>query len=216
MPTLILKLAKGEMHVPFIAGRSLQHILNDIDVRVRAGCNGTGACGLCEVRVVAGEVNEPTQNELVHIDNSQLIQGIRLACQVMPDQDLQIVGPALASKSIWRCLDGVAEKLNNVYSAVPLFVLPSNGKRPYGIAVDLGTTNIKLSLYDLSSGQWIAGRYGLNPQTYAGSDVMTRLVAAFESPTQAGKMSQQVVEAVGEALWDMAIKEGFELGQVIR
>ena len=73
--------------------------------------------------------------------------------------------------------------------------------------MDLGTSHIKLSLYDLTNGQWIAGRYGLNSQVYKGSDVMTRIVAASESPRQAREMSQQVVEAIGEALWDMAIKE---------
>lgn len=52
--------------------------------------------------VHAYEVNEPTLSELVYLDRAQLAQGIRLACQVMPEHDLQIVVLAWASKSTWR------------------------------------------------------------------------------------------------------------------
>lgn len=216
MPTLTIKLEEEETHVPFRPGRSLLHILSNADVRVRAGCNETGACGLCTVQILAGKVNEPTPNELLNLKNSQLTQGVRLACQVVPEEDLQIAVLAQATRSTWKSLDGEAKSHNNVASAFSSYRLLSNDNRPYGVAIDLGTSHIKLSLYDLFNGQWVTGRYGLNPQENAGSDIMTRLVAAVESPRQAEEMSQQIMEAIGEALWDMAIKEGFKLNQVIR
>ena len=216
MPTLIVKLETGEQRIPFVPGQSLRHILDATDVRVRSGCRGMGACGLCRVRIEAGEVGEPTPNERVHLDGAQLAQGIRLACQVMPEQDLQIVILSPAPKSAWRHLDGEEGQRITRSLAFPLSDLPQEVKRPYGAAVDLGTTHISLSLYDLSSGQWLAGRYGLNPQMYFGSDVMTRLVAASESPEQARAMSQQAVEAIGGALWDIATREGIDLGRVVR
>ena len=216
MPILIVKLGEGERRIPFIPGQSLRDILDATDVRVRSGCRGMGACGLCRVRIEAGEVGEPTPSEHVHLDGAQLAKGIRLACQVMPERDLQIVILAPAPESHWRSLPGGEGRRIKRSPPFPLRDLPQKVKSPYGVAVDLGTTHIKLSLYELSSGQWLAGRYGLNPQMNFGSDVMTRLVAASESPEQARAMSQQAIKAIGEALLDIATREGINLQQVVR
>ena len=102
------------------------------------------------------------------------------------------------------------------FPALPLKDLPRKVTTPYGVAVDLGTTHIRLSLYELSGGKWLAGRYGLNPQSRYGSDIMTRLVAASESPEQAHEMSRQVVKAIGEALFDIATREGINIEMVVR
>lgn len=213
MPTLTIKLEAGERHLSFILGPSLRHILDATDdVQVRSGCRGTGACGLCLVRIEAGEAGEPTFTESVHLDDAQLAQGVRLACQVIPRRSLSIVILAPAPKSVWRRLDRQGkQRIKEPFSLNDLPV-----KNPYGVAVDLGTTHIRVSLHDLSSGDWLAERWGLNPQTTVGSDVITRLVAASESSAQAQAVSQQVVVAIGEALWDIAVREGINLQQVTR
>ena len=61
--------------------------------------------------------------------------------------------------------------------------LPNKRLMPkaYGLAIDLGTTNICLSVWDLNQGKRLAARTGLNPQFHYGSDVMTRMTAAAES-----------------------------------
>lgn len=216
MPELTVILKEGEHRIPFVPGRSLRDILDTTDVRVRSGCRGMGACGLCRVRIEAGKVSEPTPNEQMHLGNTQLSQGIRLACQVMPEQDLQIVVLAPAPESDWRSLpDGEGRRIKR-FSAFPLKDLPQQVESPYGVAVDLGTTHINLSLYELSGGQWLGGRYGLNPQMDFGSDIMTRLVAASESPKQARTLGRQVVKAIGEGLLDIATREGINLQQVVR
>jgi len=216
LPILTVKLGEGERHIPFTATRSIREILDATDVRVRSGCGGRGACGLCRVRIEAGEAGAPTPNEQVYLNIPELDQGIRLACQIRPTQDLQIVILAPASKSRWRSLpDGAGQHIKRS-ADLPLQDLPRKVTSPYGVAVDLGTTHISLSLYGLSHGEWLAGRYGLNPQMHYGSDVMTRLVAASESPDQARAMSQQVVKAIGEALFDIATREGINIQQVVR
>jgi uncharacterized 2Fe-2S/4Fe-4S cluster protein (DUF4445 family) len=82
--------------------------------------------------------------------------------------------------------------------------------------LDLGTTHISLSVYELASGKWLAGRHGLNPQMRHGSDVMTRLVSASGSTERACAMSRQVVEAISEALFDIAAREGIVTERVVR
>lgn len=215
LPTLTVKSEKEQRRISFNPGRSLRDILDEADVRVRAGCRGTGACGLCLVRIEAGQVDEPKPNEKTYLDSTQLAQGIRLACQVIPEQDLQIVILAPALESDWRSLPrGEGRRIRRL-PAFPLRDTPTEVREPYGIAVDLGTTHVSLSLLDLSSGECLAGRYGPNPQMYFGSDVMTRLVTASESSKQARVMSQQIVKAIGEALWDIASREGIDLQQVV-
>jgi uncharacterized 2Fe-2S/4Fe-4S cluster protein (DUF4445 family) len=134
----------------------------------------------------------------------------------MPTQDLQITILAPAPQSHWRNLPDDTGPCIGRISAPPWKELPPEVSTPYGVAVDLGTTHISLSLYELSSGKWLAGRYGLNPQMRYGSDVMTRLVAASDSSEQARAMSRQVIEAIGEALFDMAAREGINIERVVR
>ncbi len=216
MPILIVELEKGERRIPFSAGQSLRDILDTTDIRVRSGCRGMGACGFCRVRIEAQKAGEPMAIEHTYLDRSQLAQGIRLACQVVPKQDLQIVILGHAPKSNWRNLPAAEIRHDKHYPVCPSSQLPQDVKTPKGVAVDLGTTHISLSLHDLADGQRLAGRHGLNPQTNVGSDVMARLAAASESSEQAQKLSQQAIRAIGHALSDMASREGINLLQVVR
>ena len=75
LPTLTVKSEKDEHRIPFSAGRSLREILDEADVRVRAGCRGTGACGLCLVRIEAGQVGEPKPNENTYLSTHATFSG---------------------------------------------------------------------------------------------------------------------------------------------
>ena len=66
------------------AGNSLRAILEPTDFRVRTACLGLGACGLCRVRVLAGEVGAPTAVERVQLEDALLAERVRLACQCRP------------------------------------------------------------------------------------------------------------------------------------
>ena len=216
LPTLIVNMEERERRIPFKAGRSLRDILDTTDLRVRSGCGGRGACGLCRVSIDEGKGGVPTANERIYLDADELDQGIRLACQVMPTQDLQISILAPAPKSLWRNLPDDAGKYMERLAASPSKNLPLHVSTPYGLAVDLGTTHISLSLFELLSGKWLAGRYGRNPQMGYGSDVVTRLEAASDSTELAHVMNRQVVEAIYEALFDIAVREGINMEQVVR
>ena len=64
------------------------------------------------------------------------------------------------------------------------------------------------------SGTWstaprLSGRVGLNPQSYYGADVMTRLIAATESPDNARRIARIALDAIREALLLICTMEGF-------
>lgn len=216
MPTLTIKSADKVLEVEFVPGRSLRDILDETSLRVRSGCRGVGACGLCLVRIESGNLDEPALNERNYISEDRLAQGIRLACQTIPKSDMAIEILARAEESSWKTPPFMAGARPRRFPVSPLSSLPSEVKTPYGLAVDLGTTHISLSVCDLSNGKPVAYRYGLNPQTRFGSDVITRLVAASESARNARIMSSQVVDTIGQGLWDIASREGLDIHQVAR
>lgn len=216
MPTLTITAEAGEHRISFDPGKSLRHILDATNYRVRCGCREIGACGLCRVRILAGEAGEPTPNEVLLLGAVLLAEGVRLACQIKPMYDLNIVILAPASKSAWRPLNREDVWLNEPLPTGLLPDMPPEVNTPYGVAVDFGTTHINLSLFDLSTARWLSGSHGLNPQTAIGADVMTRLVAAAESPEQMQELRRLAIEAIGDGLTDLALRDGIDLQQVVR
>ncbi|BCB25432.1 hypothetical protein SKTS_03180 [Sulfurimicrobium lacus] len=213
MPELLLSIDGAAHRIAFAPGHSLRDILDATDFRVRSGCRGIGACGLCRVRVLSGADGEATQNERLHLSEAQLAGGMRLACQFSPAHDLEIEILNPAPPSNWKSPPDRVE-------AYPTHSpggkwLPPEVRHPCGLAVDLGTTNLCLSLFDLAKGHWLADRWGRNPQQNFGADIITRLAAAQESPAAAREMSDAVVAAIGEALLDIATREGFDTRRVV-
>lgn len=214
MPLLTVQAnSNDELSLSFTAGQCLRSILDSTAMRVRSGCRGTGACGLCRIQILQGSGNLPTDNERIQLSEEQLAAGIRLACQFLPTEDVvvQLLNPAPPSN--WK---GLGQKILRPASRQnPSRTFPVSTSCPLGIAVDLGTTNISLSLYDLLTGKRLTERHGINPQAVFGADIMTRLVAAAESADIAGKMSKAILAALAEALHDIGSREGVDLRQVI-
>lgn len=216
MPELILGI-NGETHrIRFEPGPSVRDILDATDFRVRSGCRGIGACGLCRVRITGGEAGEPTQNERLHLASTLISQGARLACQVRPERDLHIEILNPAAPSNWKSAPDASLLHGTHGQPAGAKWLPPGVNHPCGVAVDLGTTHLCLSLFDLAKGRWLADRWGRNPQQNFGADVVTRLAAAAESADMAREMSRLVVAAIGDALFDIATREGFDLRRIVQ
>jgi uncharacterized 2Fe-2S/4Fe-4S cluster protein (DUF4445 family) len=209
VPILTVQLADEERRITAATGRSVRDLLDETDIRVRAACNGTGACGLCRIRVTGGDGGEPSANERATLGAGQLSRGVRLACQVAADRDLRVEVMNPAPPSGWRSLDAGSPLPGPAPMSDP------KGEHPLGVSVDLGTTHLSITLLDLASGRRLAGRRGLNPQAAAGADVMTRLMAA-QSAGEAEKLSHLVVGAIGDGLRDITVREGIDLRRVER
>ena len=139
---------------------------------------------------------------------------MRLACQVRPEGvlELEILHPAPPTK--WQSVSCEGFPPSGWPLTGPPPGMAQEVKGPQGIAVDLGTTNIRLALLKLEDGQCLAQRRGPNPQASFGADVLTRLVAAQESPESARVLSELAASAMGEGLSDLARREGINLRQV--
>jgi ferredoxin len=55
-------------------------------IDIETACVGQGTCGLCRVRIVAGEefLNDYTEAELKHLGNVYFITKVRLSCRCRP------------------------------------------------------------------------------------------------------------------------------------
>lgn len=214
MPELrIIAEGRETQRLAFDPGPSLMALLDAAWVPVRCGCRASGACGLCRVRVEPALTGAVRPNETLHLDASQLAAGERLACQVFPDQDLavEILAPARAFEPRPRRSGLSASALRP--AARPAVAGNAAG---LGVAVDLGTTVLSLSLCDLHTGARLADCEGINPQARSGTDVVSRLQAALESSEQRQALAQLVVEAIGEGLWDMALRARVSPAEVRR
>lgn len=200
--------------IPFSQGASAQEILASAGISVRAGCRGDGACGLCLVEIEAGEAAPPNKTERLVIPPEQLARNIRLACQLLPENDLQLRVINTGSQPNWRDLP------TDFLPCTPPLLSPLAGRltadAAYGVAIDLGTTQVSLSLWDLKRGRRLHGRIGPNPQSLYGTDVVARLIAAGESPENARRLARLPLEAVAGALQDMCSRAGCQPQEVVQ
>lgn len=218
MPYLVVKSQSEVKRISFTAGPSLRHILDLAGIGVRSGCRGIGACGLCLVRVDAGDAGEPSENERIHLSDAQIAKGMRLACRLFPQNDLTVRVMAPAPQSNWRPMDSdevLGDGTGSLDRPSSRGGWPEDIRNPYGIAVDLGTTHICLSVVSLLSGQRVTGRYGPNPQSLFGADIMTRLERAVESADRAVKMKHLAINAIQDGLRDMAVRDGIDMKSVV-
>lgn len=182
--------------VPADPHTSVRHALDTGDLRVRAACGGLGTCGACLITVLEGEFNPPTLAERQKLLPEDLAQDRRLACQLYPRGPAKLYLEHPAPDSAWKSPDSACR----VHAAGN----PAMGDYPFGVAVDLGTSHIRLSLWQRQTGRRIGSRIGVNPQLAHGADVLTRLdaerLAAAESLILAGEARQAVIEGVRDIL----------------
>lgn len=215
MACLLVHGITGEHRINVAAGQSVRDALDVTESRVRAACGGTGTCSACVVRLVAGDVTPPTVAEYMKLSPDERAAGQRLACQLRLKGDAEIVLEQPAPPSQWKSIP--PENL-----VAPGSSLPDLKEHVYGVAVDLGTTHIRVALWDRRQGKRIATRQGPNPQGTFGADVLNRLQAARASPERAAELAKLARTAIIQAVRDILARDVgevtpmlAEIGQVI-
>jgi uncharacterized 2Fe-2S/4Fe-4S cluster protein (DUF4445 family) len=187
---------------------SVRDALDATELRVRAACCGHGGCGACQIRTVSGEFNQPTLVERQKLLPEDLADGIRLACQlrILGDSILFLERPAAHSQ--WKSLDA-----SSLYHPAANPLIRQN---IYAVAVDLGTTHIRLSLWNRQSGRRIGTRYSINPQIAYGADVLTRLDAEHLSAASHQRLCQQARKAIIDGIHDILRRDMGEITPILK
>lgn len=194
--TLRVQTPSGEQQFVVPHGTSVRDALDTTALRVRAACGGTGSCGACSVVLVDGAVSAPTVAEFMRLLPAERAAGARLACQLRLQGDATVRVDDPAPPSAWKSLP-------------PEHLMPEPAGRSdlqsqvYGVAVDLGTTHIRLSFWNRREGRRIATRRGPNPQGVFGADVLNRLAAARQSPERAEELARLARTAIVQAVRDI-------------
>ena len=102
----------------------------------------------------------------------------------------------------WEWSGTVSLRGQEVVSFGPL------GRKPLGLAVDLGTTKLAGYLVDLETGRTLAMAGAMNPQIAYGEDVMARIAYAMEGEEQAATLREVVVGALNDLARNLCAQSG--------
>lgn len=189
--SLVVETDQGDIEIPWQTGQSLRDLMLDADIPVSPGCGSTGQCGRCRIQVIQGEVSQPGRLEKETLSAIEIWSGVRLACQLLPMGGIRLKQIVPGLSRTWSLIE-IDKKTDFVQ--MPLTNLSAQNR--YALAVDLGTTRIRISLWDLKRGKRLAACTGNNPQASYGFDVLTRITRAVESESQAGKLSRLAKNAI--------------------
>lgn len=84
----------------------------------------------------------------------------------------------------------------------------------YGLAIDIGTTTIKLNLVDLTTGKVVDSQGDYNRQQKYGDDVINRIVNAVELPNGLNTLRKAVLDSINDLVGLILQKNGIEANQI--
>lgn len=164
---------------------------------VDAPCGGKGTCGRCRVRFVS-EAPQPTANERRLLTEEERSSGVRLACEVRVAEACSLQLPVSREQEIDVLVtaDAAVEEnagqrdcaaMHSREGAVGM--RGQSGKKRCGAAVDIGTTTLAATLFDLAEKKRIAAASSVNHQRAYGADVLSRIQAANEGAAEELRLS---------------------------
>lgn len=135
-------------------------------------CGGRGDCGRCQIRFLKG-ASAITAAEKRCFEEAQLQSGYRLACKAKPKGDCAV-------EILFR--EEVEHAILTTYAQQSFGdkKQPAKKDKPYGIAVDIGSTTIVMQLILLQTGEAVETYAAMNRQRSFGADVLSRIQAANE------------------------------------
>lgn len=180
-----------------------------LEAAIKAGvilespCGGNGICGKCRIKVLIGEGNPVTEEEKQIFSKEEILEGWRLACKFVPKyfKASEVEVPAWSQdEADYRVelLDADFEKRCGNAAEENTDI---EGK--YGIAIDIGTTNIEALLWRLDQENCVGRVIGANPLKKYGADVVARIAYAQQSKEQAEEMCQVLLSGMKEMLGEL-------------
>jgi len=166
MPSLTIATENGTTSIDFQGEQLISRLIQFSGLGFQMPCGQNHTCGKC--RVLVESPQPPRPEELRLLSSAQLQQGVRLACVTRISQDCTI-----------RLLEqGLSKTQIQKTGVMPDFVPDPpehDAGKPYGFAVDIGTTTVVVYLYSLASGQLAASAAEANDQSVFGADVIARI-----------------------------------------
>ena len=188
------------------SGVTALSLFRDTREAVPAPCGGNGTCGKCRM-YIRGDVSVPDERERSFLTQSDLENGIRLACMCRLLGDFEIVpmDEAMRIQTSSRCVSytpspllrtGRNENETVFYKDGKEFCRESGNAANLGLAVDIGTTTVASYLCDMDSGEILCVKGFQNPQSLYGADVISRMDKIMKDPDLLATQQTQICRAV--------------------
>ena len=146
----------------FTEGESLLAVLQREGFSVNAPCGGKGKCGNCTVTLKTASGSSAVR-----------------ACRTPAADGCTVVLSDMQDDLSWNFTPGSSYARQNYSEGL-------------GAAVDLGTTSIAVSLFDLSTGEKLETAGAWNEQRAYGADVITRIAYTMDHPDGLERLSSAV------------------------
>lgn len=162
-------------------------------VFITAPCNGSGTCGKCRVRVADSQRTGVRESRHGCLLQSERADGWVLACQSAVLGDVEVETPRRKEDGLKIVSEGhalqvelkpwITKRFNpetrrtDVLSGDCVLTRESGDTTQVvlGVAIDIGTTTLVVSLVDLRDGRELAVASSLNPQARHAQDVLSRI-----------------------------------------
>jgi uncharacterized 2Fe-2S/4Fe-4S cluster protein (DUF4445 family) len=203
---------------------TLLSLMRSLGIELESPCNGLGTCGKCKVIVhdrdaVVTAEDAPAGNEVLacttSVSSTDVVVAVPAAVRGV---DCVLISGQRANRPLCPVARGEYDRerectrffLGTELSAEEPGKLPA-----LGVAVDIGTTTLVVSIIDLGSGTVLATQGSVNPQTRLGHDVLSRIRYA-STPEGLSELSSMIrrelarliLAATGKARGDVrAIRE---------
>jgi len=155
-----------------------------------APCGGGGVCAKCRVRIRSG--NAPAAGSSHRLTAVELDGGWRLACCTKVTAPLVVEIPPA---SLARRIDSI------LVDGEPVSVRhDSHAADKLGVAIDLGTTTVAGTLFDLHTGLERATEATMNRQIPLGDDVISRIAAVRRDPAALRRLQALAVDSLNAVI----------------
>jgi uncharacterized 2Fe-2S/4Fe-4S cluster protein (DUF4445 family) len=185
MPNVTVVYGEEEKNVQAENGALLGDVIAETGLPLEQPCAGRGTCGKCKVLVEEG-VAEPDEIELKNLTPGEIALNNRLACRARVQGDSRLV------------LSPIVVYSNKIFKGSTRF--RREREVPLGLAIDLGSTTVAAFLTMLDNGEVAAGGGSLNQQTVYGADVISRIAAAIDVPTNAERLHRLALASINQAV----------------
>ncbi len=169
-------------------GKSLLEIIRNNSFELYSPCGGKGRCGKC----------------LVNVKD----EGNVLSCSYYPEKDIEVIFPG---KYIAKILVSQTEFLEDFPFRKPDFL---HSTKPFGVAVDIGTTTVVLYFMNLLTGSIDKVASFLNPQSVYGADVISRIAYCQEHENGLRELQSVILNAINNELDIFSGKKGTGSGNI--
>lgn len=137
-------------------------------IYLSAYCGGRGSCGKCKIKLLEGHL-DITEPDRKYFTEKELKEGYRLSCFAYPQQNCKVRLMAGDEGDFVILTEGLTSSRGGI--AVD---------EGYGIAIDIGTTTIAISLVGLTVKNVLHTYTIVNKQRAYGADVLSRIKYANE------------------------------------